>query len=98
LKNHSIPKFFRETLIQLAVDEKYLIDEDGIQNLKGNTTTTNLRNWEIENYFSDEKMKGEFALKYIQVMEEHFDDKYTPTGAKEIKVFFTKIKGSASLK
>jgi predicted ATP-dependent endonuclease of OLD family len=84
------PEVFLETLIQLEVDGKYLIDKDGLQNIEGNTTTGNLRNWDVENYFSNEKMKDEFSLKYIQVMDEHFDDKYTPTWVKEIKDFFSK--------
>jgi predicted ATP-dependent endonuclease of OLD family len=84
------PEVFMETLLRLAVDEKYLIQEDEVQNIKGNTTIINLRNFDIENIFSDEKIKDDFALKYIQVMEESFGDEYTPTWVKEIKDFFSK--------
>jgi predicted ATP-dependent endonuclease of OLD family len=84
------PEVFIETLIQLKVDDKYLIDKDDIQNIKGNTTTHNLRHWEIENLFSDEKIKDDFALKYISVMAENFNDENTPTWVKEVIDFFRK--------
>jgi predicted ATP-dependent endonuclease of OLD family len=84
------PVVFLETLIELDVDKKYLINQDEIQNVEGNTTITNLRNWDIDNLFSDEKIKDEFSLKYIQVMSKKFDDSFTPSWVNEIKEFFSK--------
>jgi predicted ATP-dependent endonuclease of OLD family len=82
------PFVFSQTLKDLETDSKYFIDEEDIQNETGNTTITNLRSWSLESFFTDEEIKDEFAIKYVSVMDEKFDDTYTPTWINEIKDFF----------
>ncbi|PKH01097.1 hypothetical protein CXF72_18865 [Psychromonas sp. MB-3u-54] len=84
------PQVFAETLIQLKANPKYLVGEDQIQNVKGNTTISNLRNWDLEKFFLDEGVKDDFAAKYIQVMINQFDDTYIPTWVAEIRKYFLK--------
>jgi hypothetical protein len=82
------PIVFLETLKRLNVDEKYIYDEEKIQNTQGNTTISNLRNWDLKTFFADERLKDDFALKYVVVMNESFDDSYIPSWVKEIKDYF----------
>ena len=82
------PIVFLETLKRLGVDEKYIYEENNIQNTDGNTTISNLRNWDLQTFFSDEAFKDDFALKYVDVMNESFDDSYLPSWVKEIKDYF----------
>jgi len=84
------PDVFSETLIKLEVDPKYLITLAEVQNIKGNTTNNNLRNWYAESLFTDENIKNKFASKYIEVMADKFDDSYTPSWVTEIRDYFAK--------
>jgi predicted ATP-dependent endonuclease of OLD family len=84
------PVVFLETLKRLNVDEKYIYDEENIQNVYGNTTISNLRNWDLKTFFVDERLKDDFALMYVVLMNESFDDSYIPNWVKEIKDYFQK--------
>ncbi len=83
------PIIFKKTLESLGIDEKYLIDDGAIQNLSWNTTKENLRNFDIEWYFSSEKIKNDFANKYIETLnKENNSLEFIPIWINEIKTFF----------
>lgn len=83
------PTVFVKTLEALEVDDKFKIYEENIQNIEGNTTKENLRNFDIDSYFSDENTKNIFAKKYTEIMNN--DDEYKqllPHWINEVKEFF----------
>lgn len=83
------PIIFKETLDELKVEEKFLIIKDNIQNIDGNTTIENLRNFNIKEYFFNEVIKNDFAKKYIEIMQEKENaNKFVPKWIKEIQIFF----------
>lgn len=82
------PLVFSATLKALETDPKYFVDEGQIQNTNGNTTISNLRNWDLDTFFVGEEKKDEFAIKYVSVMSENFDDTFIPAWVTDIKTFF----------
>lgn len=87
------PIIFRKTLSELLVEGKFLVVETNIKNKKGNTTKENLRNLDIDDYFSTEEIKNNFAKKYIEVMNEATkEEEYIPEWINKIKLFFNDTK------
>lgn len=82
------PIIFKKTLEALQVEEKFLIKEENIQNKTGNTTKENLRNFDIDSYFTTEDIKTFFAKKYVEVMgKEENKENFIPVWITEIKKF-----------
>ncbi len=78
------------TLKESTDDVKYHIDRVNIQNIDGNTTKDNLRNFDIDNYFSSEKIKNDFACQYVEIMKGmDTPEDYIPQWIREIKNFYT---------
>ena len=86
------PLVFIKTLEELDVDEKFLIPYENIQDTSAGTTKENLRSFEIDDYFSSESIKNEFASKYIEIMgimeSEDSSLNLTPNWLNEIKEFY----------
>lgn len=83
------PVVFMKVIENRNYDAKYHITEDDIINAKGNTTITNLRNFEIDTFFTSEVIKNQFALDYVQVMEGiESPEEYIPNWVTEIYEFF----------
>lgn len=83
------PIIFQKTLEELQVEDKFLIEVGDIQNTKGNTTKENLRNFNVDNYFSSEDIKNTFSKKYVEIMRRETNEKeYTPDWVSGIKSFF----------
>ena len=83
------PIIFKKTLDELWVEEDFLIKEENIQNIEGNTTIENLQNFKIIDYFSDEKIKNDFSQKYIEILKrEDLQKNHTPQWINEVKSFF----------
>jgi predicted ATP-dependent endonuclease of OLD family len=83
------PTIFIKTLKELGVDEKYLTNEGDIQDINGNTTKENLRNFEIDNYFSNEETKNIFAKKYVEVMSKMpHPESYIPNWIVQLREFY----------
>ena len=81
---------FKKTMESLNPEQKFLIEEDKIQDKEGNTTAENLKNFDIADYFKTEDIKISFSQKYIEVMKTDMEsDKLIPTWIKEIKEFFS---------
>ncbi len=80
------PNIFIKTLESFNVEYEFL--KCDIQNINGNTTKNNLRNWNIDSYFIDGKVKNNFAKKYVEIMEEGDSDDFVPGWINEIKEFF----------
>lgn len=84
------PMIFKKTMESLNPEQKFLIEEDKIQDKEGNTTAENLKNFDIADYFKTEDIKISFSQKYIEVMKTDMEsDKLIPTWIKEIKEFFS---------
>lgn len=85
------PIIFQRTLEVLQVEEKFLIKIEDIQNSEGNTSKENLRNFDIDDYFTNEDIKNTFAMKYVEVMGAEGDPQaFSPGWVKDIKLFFNK--------
>lgn len=83
------PIIFQKTMVELGVTDNFLITE--IVKKDGNTTIENLRNFDIDKYFSSENIKINFAHKYIEVMEGNESPKdFVPGWINQIEVFFPK--------